>query len=246
MSQFSTRRSMLAIAALCLIGGPPARAQENYWDADQIRARVAQWLADNGRRSASADSIGPLDSRVRVVACDDLQISGRSAASSSLLVECKSPAPWRFVLRTDAGPVGSILANGPAPAGAREWTVVVPRTSLPTGAVLNEDALEERTVTSPPPAQALRSLSQAAGLRLTASVPAGVALTTRNVARTPLVLKGESVMLVATGSGFEIAAPARAEEDGYEGDLITVRNAKTGVTLKGRLDRDKKVIVSQM
>jgi len=71
-------------------------------------------------------------------------------------------------------------------------------------------------------------------------------LTTRNVARTPLVLKGESVMLVATGSGFEIAAPARAEEDGYEGDLIAVRNIKTGVALKGRLERDKKVIVSQM
>jgi len=53
-------------------------------------------------------------------------------------------------------------------------------------------------------------------------------------------------MLVATGSGFEIAAPARAEEDGYEGDLIAVRNIKTGVALKGRLERDKKVIVSQM
>jgi len=123
---------------------------------------------------------------------------------------------------------------------------VTPRTSLAAGTVLSEDALEERVVTSPPPAQALRSLSQAAGLRLTASVTAGVALTTRNVARTPLVLKGESVMLVATGSGFEIAAPARAEEDGYEGDLIAVRNIKTGVALKGRLERDKKVIVSQM
>jgi flagella basal body P-ring formation protein FlgA len=234
------------LAAFCAIGALSARAQESHWGAEHIRERVAQWLSDNGRRVSSPDTIGPLDPRVRVAACEELQISGRSAASSSLIVECKAPAPWRFVLRTDAGPVGSILPGVPSAPGAREWTVVTPRTSLAAGTVLSEDALEERVVTSPPPAQALRSLSQAAGLRLTASVTAGVALTTRNVARTPLVLKGESVMLVATGSGFEIAAPARAEEDGYEGDLIAVRNIKTGVALKGRLERDKKVIVSQM
>ena len=106
--------------------------------------------------------------------------------------------------------------------------------------------MEERLVSSPPPAQALGSIAQASGLRLTSSVAGGVALTMRNVARTPLVMKGESVTLMASGSGFQIATPARAEEDGYEGDLISVRNAKTGVVLKGRLERDKTVVVLRM
>ena len=110
------------LAAFCAIGALSARAQESHWGAEHIRERVAQWLSDNGRRVSSPDTIGPLDPRVRVAACEELQISGRSAASSSLIVECKAPAPWRFVLRTDAGPVGSILPGVPSAPGAREWT----------------------------------------------------------------------------------------------------------------------------
>ena len=167
-------------------------------------------------------------------------------------MECKAPTVWRFVLRADFGPAkGTIAAPVAAPVasqpgGARQWTVVAARSSLPSGAVLSEDSIEERLVSSPPPAHALRSATQAIGLRLTSSVAGGVALTMRNIARTPLVMKGESVTLVATGSGFQIATPARAEEDGHEGDLISVRNTKTGVTLKGRLERDKTVVVLKM
>jgi flagella basal body P-ring formation protein FlgA len=252
-------RSRLFIALIWALSSNGAFAQQDgaqtsnthTWGAEDIRTRVAEWMESAGRPVAALESIGPLDPRVRVPACDDLHISGRSAASASLLVECKAPA-WRFVLRTSIAPVGGAVfapaSSTPAlePGGARQFSVVVLRSSLPAGSVLNEDALEERFVSSPPPAQALRSLSQAAGLRLTTSVAGGVALTMRNVARMPLVMKGESVTLVASGSGFQIAAPARAEEDGYEGDLISVRNAKTGVVLKGRLERDKTVVVLRM
>ena len=38
----------------------------------------------------------------------------------------------------------------------------------------------------------------------------------------------------------------RAEQDGYEGDLISVKNIKTGAILKGRLERGKLVSVMQL
>jgi flagella basal body P-ring formation protein FlgA len=60
------------------------------------------------------------------------------------------------------------------------------------------------------------------------------------------VAKGETVTLVAGGAGFEISAPGRSEQDGYEGDLISVKNLKTGAVLKGRLERGKTVSVMKL
>jgi hypothetical protein len=54
------------------------------------------------------------------------------------------------------------------------------------------------------------------------------------------------VTLVANGSGFNISVPGKAEQDGYEGDLIMVRNTRSGAVLKGRLERGKTVSVMQL
>jgi flagella basal body P-ring formation protein FlgA len=56
-------------------------------------------------------------------------------------------------------------------------------------------------------------------------------------------MKGETVTLMAEGEGFSIAAPGRAEDDGYEGDLLAVRNVKSGVVLMGRLASGGVVLV---
>ena len=95
-------------------------------------------------------------------------------------------------------------------------------------------------------ATAIKSLSDAVGLRLASSVGPGLALTTRHVARTPTILKGENVTLLANGSGFEISLPGRAEQDGFEGDVINVRNVRSGTTLKGRIGKGKIVSVLEL
>jgi flagella basal body P-ring formation protein FlgA len=56
-------------------------------------------------------------------------------------------------------------------------------------------------------------------------------------------MKGETVTLTAEGDGFSIATPGRAEDDGYEGDLLAVRNVKSGMVLMGRLASGGVVLV---
>jgi len=56
-------------------------------------------------------------------------------------------------------------------------------------------------------------------------------------------MKGETVTLVAEGDGFSISATARAEEDGFEGDLVSVRNVKSGIVLSGRVAQSGTVII---
>ena len=240
-------RFITALFAICALTQSAAALDQTSWGAEDLRRELMSWFAQNGREAPVMDSIGPLDPRLSLAACANLAIVPRSASSTSFVLTCSAPVAWRYVLRTDA----AVLHNRPAVAhvqepAAKRWPVVLSKTSLSVGMILTGDVLEETFVASPPSAQALKSLRQAVGMRLTAAVNSGAVLTTRNVARAPLVLKGETVTVMAGGQGFEIATPARAEEDGYEGDLISVKNSRTGAAMKGRLQHDKTVTVLKL
>jgi flagella basal body P-ring formation protein FlgA len=214
------------------------------WGAEDLRRELVQWFAKQGHEAPVAESIGPLDPRLSVAACANLSIVPRSAAGSSFLMTCASPTAWRYVLSTDARGVANPPQLQKEQGGEeKRWPVIVAKGTLSTGMILTNDLIEETLQTNVPPGQALKALSQAIGMRLTTGVTSGAVLTTRNVMKSPLVMKGETVNLLAAGQGFEIATPARAEEDGYEGDLISVKNIRTGAPMKGRLQRDKTVVV---
>ena len=66
------------------------------------------------------------------------------------------------------------------------------------------------------------------------------------LSRPPTVVKGEPITLIAKGNGFDIAVKGRAEQDGFEGELISVTNMGTGAVLKGRLEAGKIVTIQQM
>lgn len=238
-------RIVLAATAFLVTVGLANASAAKHWGADDLRRELIAWFEKSGREAPSSESIGPLDPRMNLVACENLSIAPRSVNSSSFLLKCSAPVDWRYVLSTDGAGVAN-RSNTIAEQGAasKRWPVIVAATSLSAGMVLTEGLMEESFVASPPSPQALKSLRQATGMRLTASVASGAVLTTRNVARTPLVLKGEMITIMAGGQGFEIATPAKADEDGYEGDLIAVKNARTGAAMKGRLQRDKTVIIA--
>ena len=193
------------------------------------------------------------------------EIAPRSARSSSYTIRCKGPTAWTYTvsIETDtSGPARAMTvaaphsqpSSGPTPTGpspaavmqtaglnnnsmiARDmFTAIVPRVDLTAGTILTADMLEERQMPQSPGVTAFKTIQEAVGLRLTTSVGPTSILNTRNVAKAPSVLKGETVILKAGGSNFEIFMPGRAEADGYEGDLIPVKNVKTGAKLVGKL-----------
>ena len=243
-----TRRYKVVLL-LSALWGTPANAEPANWGAADLRRAMVDWLQSNGRTPPEPTAIGPLDPRLSVAACDQIEISPRGSSTSTFTLHCKAPADWSYVLRIDQLPQPAATrteAPGEPAASALSWSVIVPKVNLPTGAVLTAEVLEERRVSSAPPGQAFKSIAEAVGLRVTFPIGPGLALTSRNVARAPLVAKGENVTLVANGSGFEISVPGRAEQDGFEGDLIAVKNARTGAVLKGRLERGKIVSVMQL
>ena len=226
----------------------PAVAQTANWGAADLRREMVDWLSRNGRNVPQPNEIGPLDPRLNVSACDQLDITPRGTSNSTFVVRCKAPSEWSYVLRIDQLPQPPAIRadTGKAVEPDVTWVVVTPKVNLPTGAILTAEVLEEKRVTAPPPAQAIKAVSEAVGLRVSSPIGPGLTLTTRNVTRAPMVAKGENVTLVANGTGFEISVPGRAEQDGFEGDLISVKNVRTGTVLKGRLERGKIVSVVQL
>ena len=219
-----------------------ALANTDKWGPDDLRRVLANWLEQQGTPVPNFASIGPLDPRMQVSPCDAPEINVRSAASTSYVLRCKSPETWQYVLRLD----GDQRAFSPEPRQqGQSGTITVPRAMIQAGTVLKADMLEEKPATGAAPPQAFRSVADAVGLRATGNIQPGIALTQRHVAKTPSVLKGETVTVMAGGTGFQIAMPGRAEQDGYEGDLITVRNPSSGKTVTGRLEPGRTVYVRQ-
>ena len=238
-------------SAACLITALlvlPVAAEPVRWGPGDLRRVMIDWLLANGRAAPAASSIGPLDPRLSIDPCDQVEVTPRGATGSSYTIRCKAGAAWTYTVRLDQITPASAQSAFPVDpvSGQRSWRVVAPKIDLPAGAILSPEVLEERIVNAPPPVQAIKSISDAVGLRVTSPVGPGLTLTTYNVARAPLVAKGENVTLVANGSGFNISVPGKAEQDGYEGDLIMVRNTRSGAVLKGRLERGKTVSVMQL
>jgi len=241
-------RSKLFSSLMVAMLVSPAMAQGvGKWGADDLRKALSDHLVQIGRTVPDQANIGPLDPRMSVPACEKLDISTRGGSGTSFVLRCEGPQAWQHVLRVDNLPPGQVQTEvAPAAAPGGLFRVVVAKVDLPAGSILTDKDLEERSVGNSPGATAVKTLSDAVGLRLTSSIGPGLALTTRHIARAPTILKGENITLLANGSGFEISVPGRAEQDGYEGDVISVRNTRSGSALKGRVGKGKIVSVIEM
>jgi flagella basal body P-ring formation protein FlgA len=240
-------RAVILPALLCAapwVALDAPRAQEampveQMWKAEDIRQFVRIWMEGNGKPLADNVFIGPLDERIRVPACDTTPtLAARSARSTVHVVRCPGSKPWELTLRIgeDERPAPVQLATALHPRAPGDgWPVVVPRVNLPAGTILAADQLELRMVETSPGTTVFKSIGEATGLRLTASVGPGQILSTRAVAKAPHILKGENVIIVSSGAGFEISAPGKAEADGYEGDLVPAKNSNSGVIVTGKL-----------
>lgn len=222
-------------------------ARDASWGAEDLR-RVIQSYFDTIGKPLPADArIGPLDDRLQIAACAETpSVKPRSTYSSSLVVTCKAPIAWSMTLRVEGADLPAPTIASPKVSGGgpvKEWSIIVPRASLPAGTILTRDMLEERVTKQPPGGALIKGIDEAIGLRLIAALQPGNVLTNRNVARAPTIMKGETVTLLAEGEGFSISATGRAEEDGFEGDLVSVRNIKSGMVLSGRVAASGTVII---
>ena len=79
------------------------------------------------------------------------------------------------------------------------------------------------------------------GARVKRNLSKGSAITNKN---TCFVCKGQPVSIVAKSSGFEIKSSGTAMRDGSLGDIISVKNDKSGRIVRGQVNAINQVVIN--
>jgi flagella basal body P-ring formation protein FlgA len=232
----SLRVSLISVFAATVVAGASlARADERNarsdtaaiqnagtptpFTRDQVLAALTRAIAArfNFEGDLQLDLIRPWTPPARVASVWELNVlEFPSVPSSSMMLRCRVLA--------DAAPVAEATFVVRAQLWRDVWST---RQPLTAGALFDASMLEAHR------ADVLRerdALPAAVGDRsyvFARAVPAGRTLTWRDVARRPLVKKGDLVEVSAVDGPLAITMKALAMENGAHGEMVTVRNPES-------------------
>jgi flagella basal body P-ring formation protein FlgA len=106
---------------------------------------------------------------------------------------------------------------------------------LPRGHVILEEDLSQSFTPFARAKGALTDPAQAAGQTLKTAVRAGSPVRDRDLVRTAMVNKGETVTIVAQSGGLKVTALGQAREDGALGQTIAVMNQDSKKTISAKV-----------
>jgi flagella basal body P-ring formation protein FlgA len=156
-----------------------------------------------------------------------------SAASGSMLVRCR--------LLADGTPAGETTLVLRAALWREVWAT---RTPLAAGATFDPAQLETRRVDLFREREALPTDAGDTTFIYARAVPANRLLTWRDLARRPLVRKGQLVEVAAAEGAMTITLKALAMENGAHGDTVTVRNLESRRDIHARVVAENRVQVA--
>lgn len=123
--------------------------------------------------------------------------------------------------------------------------VVVTARSLPAGQLLRaEDLLQQKQDVSDLSPGYLTDPLQAIGLEIKRTAGKGVVVTRAMLVKPLLVERQAQVYIVSQRGGVEIRTEGQALQDGREGELIRVKNLRSGRVVTGRVVDEETVEVS--
>jgi flagella basal body P-ring formation protein FlgA len=213
----ATLPAALPVATLATAKGTPVPLSREYFVAAVGREIAAHFNLDG---DLQLELLRPWAPPARVASAWTITVvEFPSVPSSSMLVRCRAQADgatesdWTLVLR--------------ATLWREAWVARLP---LASGAIFDPSQLEARRVDLlrerdvVPASVGDRSYIFARG------VPAGRLLTWRDIARRPLVKKGNIVEVSAADGLLLVTLKAFAMENGAQGDTVTVRNPESQKT----------------
>jgi len=213
---------MLLAFAAC-----PALAEEYPIEPhDNIRAAAEQHalaLGDDmpGRVEVT---VGRLDSRLRLAACDKMLETYDSPNSLSggrgmVGVRCNGSKPWKIYV-----PISVAVLND----------VVVSSHPVVRGQAVQAGDLTVREVDTSRLRKAyFTRVEDVVGLRSKRDIPAGTALHAGLLQRAKLIKRGSHVEIIANLDGLRVTMRGEAMADGGRGDRIRVKNIDSGRVVTG-------------
>lgn len=205
----------------------PAGADDDAVQShDSIReAARLHVLADADRFTGRPEvTVGSLDSRLRLAACDRPLTSydspnGLNGGRGVVGVRCEGSKPWKLYV-----PVHVALMD----------QVVVNRQPVVRGqAVQPDDLMLSEVDTSTLHKAYFTRIEDVVGLRSRRDIVTGTTLHAGLLQRAKLVKRGSQVEIVAITGGLQVRMRGKALADGGHGDRIRVKNLNSGRVVTG-------------
>ncbi|WP_338765872.1 flagellar basal body P-ring formation chaperone FlgA [Massilia sp. METH4] len=201
-----------ALASLAMLA-PAAHAAA--MDPAAIKRTVDQFLQvqSAGLPGKVTITVGNVDTRMTLAHCpapEAFLMPGTKAwGKTTVGVRCAAPSAWTVYIQANVSVLGNyIAAAAPLPQGQP---------------ILESQLATQQGDLTTLPASIATDKAQVIGRSSNVSISAGTPVRLDTLRSQPVVLNGQMVKLVTTGSGFRITAEGKAIANAAEGQVVQVR-----------------------
>jgi len=214
------------VSALLLAGSALASDEADVEPLQNIRAAAEQHAlaGAEGLPGRVEVTVGSLDSRLRLAACDQpLEAydspNGLSAGRGVVGVRCEGSRPWKLYV--------------PVTIALMDQVVVSSRPLVRGQSVRAEDLMLSEVDTSGLRKAYFTRIEDVVGLRSKRAINSGTTLHAGLLQRAELVKRGSQVDILAVTEGLHVQMRGKALADGGRGDRIQVQNLNSGRVITG-------------
>lgn len=215
---------LLPVLILTLTGTAIGASADQSHDSIRAAAQrhaLAQVAGLSGRPEVT---VGSLDSRLKLAACDrPLETydspNGLSGGRGVVGVRCEGSRPWKLYV--------------PVHVATMEQVVVSSRPMVRGQSVRAEDLILDEVDTSKLHKAYFTRMEDVVGLRSKRPISSGTTLHAGLLQRATLVKRGSQVDIVATTDGLQVRMRGKALADGGRGDRIRAKNLNSGRVITG-------------
>lgn len=198
----------------------------SFVDRDHLASQVKQFVEGQLQRSPNSRyqvDVTGIDPRLRLHECAQPVVienftKGAIKRNVTVKVNCQDPKPWQLYVPVQV---------------ARQQKAVVVVHPVNAGQKIERTDIKEQFVDT----QKVRrgyyaSIDEVAGARVKRPLMAGQMISPSQLC---LVCSGESVAIIAKGQGFSLKTVGEALGDGIGGQIITVKNRRSGRTIRAKV-----------
>ncbi|HUW50388.1 MAG TPA: flagellar basal body P-ring formation chaperone FlgA [Sulfuricella sp.] len=223
-SSFASKRFHAALCGLLLTLLPVLANATATQDIGAIRKAVDNFAQQNtaGQPGKVELTVGAIDPRLRLPACDAPEVflptGSRLWGNTTVGVRCQSATPWTIYVPVSV----KVMAQ-----------VVVAAHPLSSGQTVSQsDVLQQNSDLSQLPPGVIFDPALAIGKTVISGASSGQALR-QDMLRAPQVIqRGQTVKLVAKGSGFQVSSEGKALANATLGQAVSVRT-QSGQVING-------------
>ena len=156
---------------------------------------------------------------------------------------CDAPAWHRALPRAGEHTLGRASRANPATKEAADHAQAVHLSqSLRRGTILTEDHLTLGPAPQSGSGQGYAQIEDLIGRRLATNMGRGQMVLARHLARDYIIHQGQSVAIRAQQAGFSVSMAGEALQSGQSGEMILVRNLRSGREILARVQDSSNVI----